>query len=114
MEPYQKEANEIIDIIVANPDYRKWNRLIADWLREFVAAREYGCTGLTTDPDGPELETPEFPSIEDWSKAQDRARRILAGDLTTIQQEILDEMVRDGTITRLDEEPDPGWPPQGS
>jgi hypothetical protein len=58
---YEKEADELINLVLTVPadaeDFggRSRTREVADWLREFVAASNYGCTGLTADPDGPEL-----------------------------------------------------------
>jgi hypothetical protein len=58
---YEKEADELINLVLTVPadaeDFggRSRTREVADWLREFVAASNYGCTGLTVDPDGPEL-----------------------------------------------------------
>lgn len=56
MTDYTKEADELINLVFDAPmNSATRQRLVADWLREFLAAREYGCTGLTLDPDGPEL-----------------------------------------------------------
>ena len=54
---YETEADELINLVFDAPmNSATRQRLVADWLREFVAATNYGCTGLTTDPDGPSLE----------------------------------------------------------
>jgi len=74
--PYRREADELINLVFDCPmNSAKRALSVADWLREFVAAREFGCTGMTTDPDGPELETPDLPSIEDWARIPDMNRR---------------------------------------
>lgn len=53
---YEKEADEIINLVFDSPRVHSERRkAVANWLREFIAGREYGCTGLTADPDGPGL-----------------------------------------------------------
>jgi hypothetical protein len=53
---YDEEAEALIKLVLetANPTLR--NSRVASWLREYVAARAYGCTGLTVDPDGPTID----------------------------------------------------------
>lgn len=56
MTDFTSEADEIINLVYDSPmnsDTRQ--KLVADWLREFVAAYASGCTGLASDPDGPTL-----------------------------------------------------------
>jgi hypothetical protein len=55
--PYRREADELINLVFeGNFNSNKRALAVADWLREFVAAREYGCTGLALDlaPRAPE------------------------------------------------------------
>jgi len=54
---YDKEADELINLVFDAPmNSATRHRLVASWLREFVAATNYGCTGLTSDPDGPSID----------------------------------------------------------
>ena len=58
---YEKEAQEVINLVLTVPedaeDFGGRSRVqeVSSWLREFAAALSFGCTGLTIDPDGPEL-----------------------------------------------------------
>jgi hypothetical protein len=70
--PYGREADEVVALI-ADPSTVPASKryAVAQWLREYVAARAYGCTGLTTAPDGPTIaadgstEDPEDERPED-------------------------------------------------
>jgi hypothetical protein len=106
---YEKEAGDIINIVFESGDDEERVQRVAHYLRELIAAREYGCTGLQADPDGPTLagerdaaldqtlgaagreraleDTPDLsrgwiPSPEDWA----RVRRTRPEDEFTIQE----------------------------
>lgn len=59
MTNYSREADELINLVYEGSPMRSSatrQKIVANWLREFVAALSFGCTGLTADPDGPQLE----------------------------------------------------------
>ncbi len=130
---YEKEADEVIDIVFDSGfNSKERTRKVAQYLTELIAASNYGCTGLTLDPDGPSLvlrrdealdglregaedeealrDTPDFsaiPSIADWVRIR-RQERLRAGEsLTDLQREVMEELEREGAIYRIDEDEEP-------
>ena len=58
--PYGREADEVVSLVADISTIPASKRYaVAQWLREYVAARAFGCTGLTADPEGPALHGPE-------------------------------------------------------
>ena len=58
--PYGREADEVVSLVADLSTIPASKRYaVAQWLREYVAARGYGCTGLTADPEGPALDGSE-------------------------------------------------------
>jgi hypothetical protein len=71
--PYRSEADELIDLVFSH-NYNSARRTlaVADWLREYIAAREFGCTGLTVAPESPE---PSLGGQDDRLESERLARR---------------------------------------
>jgi hypothetical protein len=71
--PYGPEADQLINLVFDSGPSSPMRKLaVAEWLREYVAARAFGCTGLTADPDGPTIDAAgsgEDERPEDYHRA---------------------------------------------
>lgn len=55
--PYGREADDVVNTYLRGGTSEVRRKLaVANWLREYVAAREAGCTGLTLPLDGPTID----------------------------------------------------------
>lgn len=52
---YEREADELIQLIFSEASRPERVKLTASFLRELVAASQSGCAGYEADPDGPTL-----------------------------------------------------------
>ena len=94
--PYGREADELINLVFdSGPSSPRRKLAVANWLREYVAARAFGCTGLTADPEGPALHGPE----------SDATASDLADEIYEDQEAVL--KLRDEA-----ERPEPSKPPR--